>query len=174
MKIILIVLAIVIVIVIVVIAIGAMLPVQHVASRSAVLPAPPETVWQLITDVNGFPSWRSDVKAVERLPDRDGKTVWVEDTTSGRITLAVDRAEPPRLLVLRIADPDLPFGGTWTYELSAKDRGATVLKITENGEVYNPVFRFMSRFIFGHEGTIAGYLAALEKRTSSAGAHHGL
>ena len=167
MKTVLIASAILILIVVVVVAIGAMLPVQHVASRSAVLAAPPDTVWHLITDIAGFPSWRGDVKRVERLPDRDGRPVWVEETTSGRITLAVDRAEPPRLLVLRIADPDLPFGGTWTYELTPGDHGATVLKITENGEVYNPLFRFMSRFIFGHEGTIRGYLAALEKRTSS-------
>lgn len=173
MKTVLIAFAILILLVVVVVAIAAMLPVQHVASRSAVLAAPPETVWQLITDVSGFPAWREDVKRVERLPDRDGRAVWVEDTTSGRITLAVDRAEPPRLLVLRIADPDLPFGGTWTYELSPGDPGATVLKITENGEVYNPVFRFMSRFIFGHEGTIRGYLAALEKRTSP-GADRGI
>ena len=173
MKTVLIASAILILILVVVVAIGAMLPVQHVASRSAVLAAPPETVWQLITDVSGFPSWRGDVKRVERLPDRDGRAVWAEETTSGRITLAVDHAEPPRLLVLRIAEPDLPFGGTWTYELSPGDRGATVLKITENGEVYNPLFRFMSRFVFGHEGTIRGYLAALEKRTSS-GANRGI
>jgi hypothetical protein len=173
MKIALIALAILAVIVVVVIAIGAILPVQHVASGSAVLAAPPETVWRLITDVDSFPGWRGDVKRVERLPDRDGRPVWVEDTSSGRITLAVDRAEPPRLLVLRIADPDLPFGGTWTYELSP-ERGATVLKITENGEVYNPLFRFMSRFVFGHDGTIKGYLAAIAKHTSSAGADHGI
>ena len=173
MKIAFIALAILVVIVVVVIAIGAMLPVQHVASRSAVLAASPDTVWHLITDVDGFPGWRRDVKRVERRPDREGRPVWVEETSSGRIPLAVERAERPRLLVLRIADPDLPFGGTWTYELSP-DGGATVLKITENGEVYNPVFRFMSRFVFGHEGTIAGYLAALEKRTSSAGANHGI
>jgi uncharacterized protein YndB with AHSA1/START domain len=173
MKTVLVVSAILVLLAIVVVAIGAMLPVKHVASRSATLPASPEAVWRLITDINGFPAWRSDVKAVERLPDRDAKPVWVEDTTSGRITLAVDRAEPPRLLVLRIADPDLPFGGTWTYELSP-DGSRTVLKITENGEVYNPVFRFVSRFVFGHEGTIKGYLAAIEKRTSSADAHHGI
>jgi uncharacterized protein YndB with AHSA1/START domain len=173
MKVLLLAAAVLVLIAVVIAAIGAMLPVQHVASRSAALAASPETVWRLITDVDGFPKWRPEVKSVERLPDRDGRAVWVEDTSSGRITLAVDRAEPPGLLVLRIADPDLPFGGTWTYELSP-DGSGTVLRITENGEVYNPVFRFVSRFVFGHEGTIAGYLAALEKRTSSAGANHGL
>ena len=33
--------------------------------------------------------------------------------------------------------------------------------ITENGEVYNPLFRFMSRFVFGHTATIDKYLEDL-------------
>ena len=164
MKTVLVVLAILVLLAIVVVAIGAMLPVNHVASRSATLPASPEEVWRLITDSNGFPAWRSDVKAVERLPDRNGKPVWVEDTTSGRITLAVDRAEPPRLLVLRIADPDLPFGGTWTYELRPNVNGGTDVTITEDGEIYNPVFRTLARFVFGYTATMDQVLGDLEKR----------
>lgn len=173
MKWLLLALILVVILVVVVVAIGAMLPVRHAASRSAEFATTPETVWRLITDIERFPSWRSDVKAIERLPDRAGKMVWIEDTTSGRITLAVDRSEPPRLLVLRIADPDLPFGGTWRYEVTPVSDG-TRLTITENGEIYNPLFRFVARFIFGHEGTMATYLQALEKRIASAENHHGI
>ena len=142
--------------------VGSRLPRSHRASREQTLPAPPEAMWIAITDVEAFPSWR-DIKKVQKLPDRDGRPVWVEESRSGRITLAVERMEAPRLLVGRIADPDLPFGGTWTYELMPV-AGGTRLKITENGEIYNPLFRFMARFIFGYEGTIASYMAALEKR----------
>ena len=39
--------------------------------------------------------------------------------------------------------------------------GATTLTITEEGEIYNPVFRFMSRFIFGYHGTQHAFLKAL-------------
>jgi len=77
--------------------------------------------------------------------------------------MAVERMEPPRVLVARIADPKLPFGGTWTYEITP-DAGGSRLTITENGEIYNPLFRFMARFIFGYEGTIQSYLSSLEKR----------
>jgi hypothetical protein len=42
----------------------------------------------------------------------------------------------------------------------------TRLTITERGVVYNPVFRFASRFIIGHAGSIEQYLAALEGRIS--------
>ncbi len=142
--------------------VGSRLPRSHHASREQTLAAPPDAIWIAITDVEAFPSWR-DVKRVQKLPDRDGRPVWVEEGRSGRITLAVERMEAPRLLVGRIADPDLPFGGTWTYELTPV-AGGTRLKITEDGEIYNPLFRFLARFVFGYEGTIASYMAALEKR----------
>lgn len=147
--------------------IGSRLPKTHAATREAQLPAPPDAVWQAITEVEAFPAWRTDVSRVERLTDRAGKKTWVEHGGNGRITFTVDRAEPPRLLVSRIADPDLPFGGTWTYEIAPVPGGST-LRITENGEIYNPFFRFMARFVFGYEGTMAAYLAALQKKFAAA------
>jgi uncharacterized protein YndB with AHSA1/START domain len=147
--------------------VGSRLPRGHAVSRTATFRVPPDAVWGAITNVDAFPSWRSDVKKIERLPDRDGRPVWVEEGRSGRLTLAVERMEAPRMLVVRIADPDLPFGGTWTYEIVAAPGGSR-LTISENGEVYNPLFRFMARFIFGYEGTIASYMKALEQRFGGA------
>jgi uncharacterized protein YndB with AHSA1/START domain len=143
--------------------IGSRIPRAHARSREARLAAQPEAVWQTITDVDGYSSWRDGVTRVERLPDRAGKTAWIEHGSSGHLTLVVDRAEPPRALVVRIADPDLPFGGTWTYEISPA-AGGSVIRITENGEIYNPVFRFMARFVFGYDATMAAYLASLVKK----------
>ena len=151
--------------------VGWLLPEKHRAERQATFKAPPETVWELITNVEAFPSWRSDVKTVQRLPDRDGRPVWVEEGSNGRITLAVERSEAPRLLVLRIADPDLPFGGTWTYEISPAATGTT-LTITEDGAIYNPLFRVMARFVFGYEGTMAAYLTAADARLASSRLPH--
>ena len=142
--------------------IGTLLPRSHSASRSSTFAVPPETVWHAITDVEAFPSWRAGVKAIKGLPDRDGRKAWIEETSSGPIPLVVDRSDPPRTLILRIADPDLPFGGTWTYEIAPAASGST-LTITENGEVYNSIFRFMARFVFGYEATMASYLSSLEK-----------
>jgi Polyketide cyclase / dehydrase and lipid transport len=147
--------------------IGTLLPRGHSASRSATFVVPPETVWQAITDVDAFPAWRAGVKSVRPLPDREGRKAWVEETTSGAIPLVVERSEAPRLLVLRIADPDLPFGGTWTYQVTPAP-GGSAMTITEDGEVYNPIFRFMARFVFGYEATMASYLSSLEKRLAKA------
>jgi hypothetical protein len=76
----------------------------------------------------------------------------------------VEQAVPDRLLVGRIADANLPFGGSWTYELAPDAGGRTTLTITEDGEVYNPIFRFMSRFVMGHDATIKQYLSDVGKR----------
>jgi ABC-type glycerol-3-phosphate transport system substrate-binding protein len=145
------------------VAIGWMLPVKHVASRSATFSVPPETVWSAITDANAFPTWRSDVTKVERQPDVDGRAVWIEEGSSGRLKLAVEKSDRPRTLVTRIADPDLPFGGAWVYEIVPSPAGCT-LTITEQGEIYNPIFRVMARFVFGYEATMAGYLESLKKK----------
>jgi len=145
--------------------VGSRLPRSHRAFREQAFAASPEAIWTAITDVEAFPSWRTDVSKVQRLPDRDGRPVWIEEGGSGKMTLAVERQEPPRILVVRIADPGLPFGGTWTYEIAPAAEGSR-LTITEDGEVYNPLFRFMARFIFGYEATIGSYMSALEKRFS--------
>jgi uncharacterized protein YndB with AHSA1/START domain len=141
---------------------GWSLPIAHVATRQATLAATPEAVWETITDVGAFPSWRTDVKTVERVGE-SGALTWIEHGRSGSLKLTVEASDPPRRLVTRIADPSLPFGGTWTYEL-APAAGGTVLTITEHGEIYNPIFRAMARFVFGYETTLASYLDALRKK----------
>jgi hypothetical protein len=70
---------------------------------------------------------------------------------------------PPQKLVTRIADPKLPFGGTWAFEIAPTAEGAT-LRITERGYVTNPFFRFMSRFVFGQTSTMESYLRSLAKK----------
>jgi hypothetical protein len=79
---------------------------------------------------------------------------------------------PPRRMVTRIADPDLPFGGGWTFELEPADgpQGGTSVRITEDGEVYNPVFRFVSRFVLGHTRSMERYLADLQAQAGQPGA----
>lgn len=140
--------------------IGAMLPQEHVATRMARYNQPPEKIWEALTDVEAMPAWRKDLKSVKRLPDRDGKPVWVETSSFGEMPLYVEISEPPRKLVTRIADPNLPFGGTWTFEIAPAEGGAT-LRITENGEIRTAFFRFMARFVFGYTSTMETYLRDL-------------
>lgn len=163
-KIVGIVLGVVVVLVLVVVAVGAMLPARHEIARTVVVERPLSEVWEVIVDFPSAPEWRPDVQKVERLPDRNGMPVWAEYGSDGqRIPYATVEAEAPRRLVREIADPGLPFGGTWTFELAPAGAGTRVT-VTERGEVRNPVFRFVSKFVIGHETFMVRYLEALGAR----------
>lgn len=143
--------------------IGSTLPKQHRATRMMHINAPPAEVWRIITDVNSFPAWR-DVQSVEVLAPRNGHRVWREvDRHSQAITFVAEEEIAPRRLVTRIADRNLPFGGAWTWEIAPADGGSDVT-ITENGEIYNPIFRFVARYILGYNATMDAYLKSLANR----------
>jgi hypothetical protein len=140
----------------IVVLIGAMLPKEHVASRSILLHASPNEVFSLIA---GPSDWRGlKYEVLTQAPLK-----WRETDSSGAITYERVETIAPRRIVNRIADPKLPFGGSWTYEMAPSGDG-TELTITENGEVYNPLFRFVSRFIMGHSATIEKYQHDLAAR----------
>ena len=146
-----------------VIIIGYSLPKGHTATRAADVALPPEAVYALLIDVDKYPSWRPGVKALTRQPDREGRPAWTEEVSGMKIPLRFEKMERPTLLVARITDPSLPFGGTWTYRIAPAPGGSRVT-ITEDGEVSNPFFRFMSRFVFGHTATLDEFGRNLEAR----------
>ena len=147
--------------------VGLMLPQGHIASRTVIINRPAMDVWRTLTRPEDFPSWRRSVTRVEVL-GRDPLR-WREDGSDGPLALQVIESREPFRLVTEIADKDLPFGGRWAYDLKQADQGSagpTELTITEHGEVYNPVFRFVSRFVIGHTATIDAYLTDLQKKLS--------
>jgi uncharacterized protein YndB with AHSA1/START domain len=148
--------------VVVVVAIGVFLPQDHISTRAARFHQTPDAIWQAITDYGKFPAWRKDVTRVEALPEVNGKPAWREfDRHGGSIPFQAVVMVPPRALAVRIADPKLPFGGTWTYEISSVAGGDSLVRITEDSQIYNPIFRFAARFVFGYSRTQEQYLQAL-------------
>jgi hypothetical protein len=122
--------------------IGFFLPVAHEASRSADINAPPERVFALLADVGNYKSWwdgaevRSEV--VERVP------------TSRIVTRVVGETQ---------------FGGTWAIDIAPAPSGSRVT-ITERGEVYNVIFRTLSKFVFGYTSTMESCLEAARRKLS--------
>jgi hypothetical protein len=142
-----------------VVVIGLLLPKAHHASRVARFSEPPEAIFAAIT---GPQDWRGVVKT--DLANPAGPRQWREQSGRDSITFEEAASEPPRLYRSRIIDKNLPFSGTWTWEITPSSDGACTCRITEDGEVYNPVFRFVGRFIIGHTKTIDVYLTALGKK----------
>jgi hypothetical protein len=169
MRYVLIVVGVIVVLIACVVIVGWSLPVRHRVSRSIVLRATPEEVHALLADVTDYPAWRDGIGSVESVAATGGSgSKFREHGKDGAILYEVMR-DDPRLRVTRIADPELPFGGQWTYELLPEPNG-TRLRITEDGEVYNPVFRFVSRFVMGHARTIEQFLQDVTRRYPAVGA----
>jgi len=143
--------------VLLVIIIGLLLPKSHVAARSIALHRPPGEVFRLISDVKGAPAWRPDVQTVELLTPVDGRVRFREKGKNGALTMEIVKSNSPSHMVTRIADAGLPFGGVWIFDVAPTPEGSR-LNITERGEIYNPVFRFVSRFILGYNRTLNTYL----------------
>jgi len=146
--------------------IGNRLPENHTAQRDHVYSATPERIYKEISTPNQYPKWRSGVQQVTMLADSGGMPRFRESAMSGDVTYVVEHAVPNRQYVLTIADASLPYGGSWTFDLTPV-AGGTQVSITEEGAVHNPFFRFMSRYVFGHFKTIDGYLGDLDKRLSN-------
>lgn len=114
----------------------AFLPRDHVASVNTSFAAAPEKVFDLAVVLQN----ESDLKT----------RVTVEDRPLRRVTEIVE-------------ERGAAFGGTWTLEFRPTG-DETELTITERGHVYNPLFRFLARFMFGHHATMNTFLKTLHTR----------
>jgi hypothetical protein len=144
-------------------AIGSRLPVAHRATRSIVIRKSSEEIYQVIRDVGSASTWRPDVKSVELLGSPGGKLNYREHGSQGDVTYEIVEEVANERMVTRIVDKDLGYSGSWTFVLT-KEGGGTRVAVTENGEVSNVIFRFLSRYVFGHTSTLDGYLVSLAKR----------
>ena len=115
--------------------IGWLLPKAHSVSREVQFREPPEAIWKAITDIEAMPAWRQGLKSVKHLPDKNGLPSWVETSASGTIPFETVVSQPPAKLIVRIADPKLPFGGTWTYQITPVAAGSSLRIRRRRGSV---------------------------------------
>lgn len=140
--------------------IGSRLPKNHVASRSILLRKSPPDVYAVIRNFASMPKWRADVKQVDVEGSQGGPIYFREEGKHGTVNYELIEDVPDQRMVTRIRDTDLGYGGQWTYTLAAEN-GGTRVTITEDGEVSNVIFRFISRYIFGQTSTMDSYLTSL-------------
>jgi uncharacterized protein YndB with AHSA1/START domain len=144
--------------------IGAFVPREHRATSTVVLHQSVDSVWKVVRDLGGIPAWWAEVKESVRQPDKNGREVWRQKVSGFDMPLIVIESAAPSRLVTQIdSSAGGSFGGTWTYELTP-DSGGTKISVTEAGWIGNPIFRTLSRFIFGYYGSLDGYLKALGKK----------
>jgi len=156
------VIAVVILVVLVISLIGWRLPKQHSASRSVLIHKAPDSVYAVTRDFASMPKWRADVSAVQVTTAPDGRVHFREDGSNGPVNYELAEDVPGQRMVTRITDTDLGYSGKWTYVFTSEGPNTRVT-ITEDGEVSNVIFRFLSRYAFGHTATLDTYLKSLGK-----------
>ena len=138
---------------------GSTQPRDHVASITVQLDRPPAEIFAIVEDVGSYPCWRTGVSKVDVVSNDPLR--FVEYIDGEGVTYEVAERIKGRKLVSRIADEDLPYGGTWTYELSESDSG-TALTITERGFVDGLVMRGMASLLMDPRASIAQYQTDLQ------------
>jgi hypothetical protein len=140
--------------------IGWRLPRQHSVTRSILLHKTPDTIYAVTRDFAATPKWRADVREVTVTTASDGKVHFREDGKNGTVNYELAEDVPGQRMVTRITDTNLGYSGKWTY-VFAPEGESTRISITEDGDVSNVIFRFLSRYAFGHTATIDSYLKSL-------------
>ena len=141
---------------------GMILPVEHQTTATAFFGRPPETIWRVLTDLDGMPLWRSDLTTLERLPAQDGRTVWREVTRRGTRVIEFSWAEPPHRLVMQGTSAGRPGYPMRTFDLASVERG-TRLTVTERAEVSNPLRRVLVR-LDPSRSAVTRFLTDLDRR----------
>ncbi len=143
-------------------AVGSALPRAHEETRSALIDVPAHRLYPVLVTPETFPEWRTGITRVDR-PDSDRFT---EHGPDGPMTFRFLDRMPPSRLVVAIDDPEQRFTGAWTFELLPEGTGGltTRVRITERGEVANPVFRVMAKLMMSPGDTMETYLKDLGRR----------
>jgi uncharacterized protein YndB with AHSA1/START domain len=147
---------------------GARMPSTHSVSVTGAVAAPPEKVFALITDVKNGSAWRPEVKEVTTLSPDSGRDHWVEHLGHGQfMTFLAVQTVPPVLRQVKLDDPKASYGGTWTYELApGPTPTSTTLKITEDGYINPPLYRFVMARIMGPTKNLDTYMKNIQAAAS--------
>ncbi len=139
---------------------GRQLPREHAITSSIVLVAPADSVFKVIRNVSEYPSWWSDVVAVERVRGARGET-WREDMgTSGSIDVELKNVVTGRSMEAHIVGgEEQGWGGVWYYEVRNTLSG-TEVTITEEGFIDSPVVRAFMK-LRGKYRTVDSFLSSL-------------
>lgn len=79
------------------------------------------------------------------------------------MTFLATRTEAPTRRDVQLDEPSASYGGTWIYELSpGPDPATTTLRITENGFIKPPLYRFVMVRIMGPTRNLDEYMKDIQ------------
>ncbi len=148
--------------VIAMVMIGAGMSPRHVVTRSMSFVAPPERVWSALLSIRQLPVDRSDLRVVDQgTATRPPDAIEVVGTP---VKIAIDTFRPPYYLVVRTVEPDVAWGGTWTFELELESAQITKLTVIEDAEVHQRLLRFAVHALGLEESLVDGIFRAVKRK----------
>lgn len=145
-------------------SIGAFLPRTTRRRHRLHLHAPPQRLWEALTDPEAFPSWNPEVTSVQRLDTGGDRLAWRETHKNGMVTdVEITDAHPPHAMTWRLAEETGVVRSRWQIELRPHD-GGTELTFIQRRDVPNPLARLLTHTLVGDDsylklflGSLAGY-----------------
>lgn len=151
---------------------GSNLPPSHSASVSRIIVAEPQQAFDTLIDFKGYARWLTGVEKVSMdwSPTRKRYTLTDSD---GAVTYEVIELMAPTTLKTLIISKDMPYGGSWLFTVESQpvegDRNVTRVTIQEEGEIYNPAFRFFAFYSFGYTSSMESFLRDLSSELERPG-----
>jgi len=147
--------------------IGLLIPEERTAPKTALIEGAPELVYRLITDVEGHPQWRSDIRSVS-VDEKGPLLKWTEIHEAGVTVYVQEKVKEP--LQRYEIDFEVSNGlhGRWIGALEPSSENRTKLTCSETIVIENPMFR-LPAFLFLNMGTsVDVFLGDLNRQASKA------
>jgi hypothetical protein len=150
--------------------IGTSLPIEHHADCTASFDGTQQYLFEAVADDGTSTKWRPDIASAVLVSGSGPTAVWRETDVHGGVRTYRTTAYVDGQKLARTIDyiPGMPFAGTWTYEISRDEfppahesSAVSYVSIHEDGQIYNPFFRFLARYVFGYTQTMDTYLTDL-------------
>ncbi len=142
--------------------IGLILPKNRVFTKTAVLNANTELVYQTIIDFKNQANWRKDVKEIQVIDEN----TWTEIPQKGKpITFKINQKKLNELFEIEIIEPQ-NFSGYWIGTFKPTDKNSCEIRFEEVIIVSNPFLRTLTYLFVNLDKTMDLYLLNLKEKLS--------
>jgi uncharacterized protein YndB with AHSA1/START domain len=161
-------LATIVLLVVLIYGVGLLMPSERSVTKTTLIDAVPELVFDVITDVESFPLWRSDLRSLT-VDERGDRWKWTEVHHGGTTVRVHETVKEPLVGYTFAYENSSGIGGSWsgTFEPSGDTR--TKLNCTETVVVDNPLLRLPAFVLMNIGARLDVFLGDLNRRAVDLG-----
>lgn len=149
-------------------AVGFFSSSKYQGSLTKTISAPPEKIWNYLTDLKELTKNRPEVLDIEDLGKNEkGLRKWKEKTDmGGYIIFEIIEEVPYQKITMRMSESTFAMTGTWTYELE-KQENETRVTIKEDSELHSVYVRSVLTF-YGRDANLKQEMDLIDKSVLTA------